>query len=94
MAGDSSDTTANSIDENFSMSELAPRKLFDSKDTIVNIADEILDNSKLAQNSFGTPVILRRGNMDSRWVSSQQKICNFSILKLFSEEKSRASHPT
>ena len=94
MAGDSSDNTANSIDENFSMSELAPRKLFDSKDTIVNIADEILDNSKLAQNSFGTPVILRRGNMDSRWVSSQQKICNFLILKLFSEEKSRASHPT
>ena len=73
MAGDSSDNTANSIDENFSMSELAPRKLFDSKDTIVNIADEILDNSKLAQNSFGTPVILRRGNMDSRWASSQQK---------------------
>merc|ERR1711997_1087057 len=66
MLGDSSDNTANSIDENFSMSELAPRKLFDSKDTIVNIADEILDNSKLTQNSFGTPVILRRGNMDSR----------------------------
>ena len=66
MVGESSDNTANSIDENFSMSELAPRKLFDSKDTIVNIKDEILDNSKLAQNSFGTPVILRRGNMDSR----------------------------
>ena len=93
MVGESSDNTANSIDENFSMSELAPRKLFDSKDTIVNIADEILDNSKLAQNSFGTPVILRRGNMDSRWASSQQKNSNL-ILKLFSEEKSRASHPT
>ena len=66
IVGDSSDNTANSIEENFSMSELAPRKLFDSKDTIVNIADEILDNSKLTQNSFGTPVILRRGNMDSR----------------------------
>jgi len=66
MLGDASDNTANSIDENFSMSELAPRKLFDSKDTIVNIADEILDNSKLTQNSFGTPVILRRGNLDSR----------------------------
>merc|ERR1719266_3260371 len=59
MVGESPDNTANSIDENFSMSELAPRKLFDSKDTIVNIADEILDNSKLTQNSFGTPVILR-----------------------------------
>ena len=66
MVGDSSENTSNSIDENLSMSELAPRKLFDSKDTIVNIADEILDNSKLNQNSFGTPVILRRGNMDSR----------------------------
>ena len=66
MLGDASDNTENSIDDNFSMSELAPRKLFDSKDTIVNIADEILDNSKLTNNSFGTPVILRRGNLDSR----------------------------
>ena len=66
MLGDTSDNTDNSIDDNFSMSELAPRKLFDSKDTIVNIADEILDNSKLTNNSFGTPVILRRGNLDSR----------------------------
>ena len=72
MVGESPDNTANSIDENFSMSELAPRKLFDSKDTIVNIADEILDNSKLTQNSFGTPVILRRGNMDSRFYLSRK----------------------
>ena len=77
MVGESSDNTANSIDENFSMSELAelaPRKLFDSKDTIVNIADEILDNSKLTQNSFGTPVILRRGNMDSRFYLSRLRL--------------------
>ena len=39
MVGESSDNTANSIDENFSMSELAPRKLFDSKDTIVRLAE-------------------------------------------------------
>ena len=45
IVGDSSDNTANSIEENFSMSELAPRKLFDSKDTIVNIADEILNKT-------------------------------------------------
>ena len=48
-------------------SELAPRKLFDSTDTIINIADDILDEGKQTQNTFGTPVILRRGQYNARY---------------------------
>ena len=46
------------------LSELAPRRLFDSTDTIINFADDIpLDNidTEKIQNTFGTPVVLRRG---------------------------------
>ena len=53
-------------DMEFSISELAPRRLFDSTDTIINIADDILDEGKQTQNSFGTPVILRRGQYNAR----------------------------
>lgn len=55
-------------DRDFSFSELAPKRLFDSKDTIINIADEVLDdvNFKPSQNTFGTPVVLRRGDFNSR----------------------------
>ena len=46
------------------LSELAPRRLFDSTDTIINFADDIpldtADTEKI-QNTFGTPVVLRRG---------------------------------
>ena len=56
-------------DRDFSFSELAPKRLFDSKDTIINIADEVLDdvNFKPSQNTFGTPVVLRRGDFNSRY---------------------------
>ena len=54
------------MDLEFSISELAPRKLFDSTDTIINIADDILDEGKQTQNTFGTPVILRRGQYNAR----------------------------
>ena len=57
---------AGDMDLEFSISELAPRKLFDSTDTILNIADEILDEGKQPQNTFGTPVILRRGQYNAR----------------------------
>ena len=77
MICDSSDTAdsvantnpaprAGDMDLEFSISELAPRKLFDSTDTILNIADEILDEGKQTQNTFGTPVILRRGQYNAR----------------------------
>ena len=69
---DSGDSLANTrpgaVDMNLdcSISELAPRKLFDSTDTIINIADDILDEGKQTQNTFGTPVILRRGQYNAR----------------------------
>merc|ERR1719266_527893 len=50
----------------FSFSELAPKKLFDSRDTVINIADDILDENKQTQNTFGTPVVLRRGQYNAR----------------------------
>ena len=60
--------TGDSLCENFTISELAPKKLFDSTDTVINIGDEILDEDKhpINQNTFGTPVVLRRGNYSSR----------------------------
>ena len=60
--------TGDSLCENFTISEFAPKKLFDSTDTVINIGDEILDEDKhpINQNTFGTPVVLRRGNYSSR----------------------------
>ena len=54
-------------DRDFSFSELAPKRLFDSKDTIINIADEVLDDVMPSQNTFGAPVVLRRGDFNSRY---------------------------
>ena len=54
------------VDMDCSISELAPRKLFDSTDTVINIADDILDEGRQTQNTFGTPVVLRRGQYNSR----------------------------
>ena len=66
MLCDTSETGDSLTNGNFSISELAPKKLFDSTDTVINIADDVLDDNKPAQNTFGTPVILRRGNYNSR----------------------------
>ena len=67
MVCDTSDTGYSLEDQaDFSFSELAPRKLFDSKDTIINFADDILDDVKPVQNTFGTPVVLRRGDFSTR----------------------------
>ena len=66
MLCDTSETGDSLTNGNFSISELAPKKLFDSTDTVINIADDVLDDNKPAQNTFGTPVILRRGNYSSR----------------------------
>ena len=76
----------------FSFSELAPKKLFDSRDTVINIADDILgdndddnddnddddvaddilDDNKQTQNTFGTPVVLRRGHYNARYIVKLQ----------------------
>ena len=74
----------------FSFSELAPKKLFDSRDTVINIADDILgdndddndddddvaddilDENKQTQNTFGTPVVLRRGQYNARYIVKLQ----------------------
>ena len=79
MVCDTSDTgysiggTGYSMEDpgDFSFSELAPKKLFDSKDTIINFADDILDEVKQPPppqntNTFGTPVILRRRDHGTR----------------------------
>ena len=66
MLCDTSETGDSLTNGNFSISELAPKKLFDSTDTVINIADDVLDDIKQPQNTFGTPVILRRGNYSSR----------------------------
>ena len=66
MICDTSDT-GDSLADNFTISELAPKKLFDSTDTIINIGDEVLDDHQpICQNTFGTPVVLRRGNYSTR----------------------------
>ena len=41
------------------MSELAPAKLFPSDDTIINVDEDALETK--VSNTFGTPVVLRRG---------------------------------
>jgi len=72
--------------EDFSMSELAPAKLFPSDDTIINIDDDILD-TKVA-NTFGTPVVLRRGAYGRNQVESVTSDLTSSIMS----ELSMTSH--
>ena len=68
MICDTSDT-GNSLEDNLTISELAPKKLFDSTDTIINIGDEVLDDQHpVCQNTFGTPVVLRRGDYSARYI--------------------------
>ena len=59
-------------DMEFSISELAPRRLFDSTDTIINIADDILDEEVKAGET--TAPFSRLGR-------TLLKICFFMKLK-------------
>ena len=64
--------------EDFSMSELAPAKLFPSDDTIINVDDDILDAK--VSNTFGTPVVLRRGDYSRNQVESVTSDLTSSIM--------------
>lgn len=65
------------VDE-FSMSELAPAKLFPSDDTIINVDEDILDTK--VSNTFGTPVVLRRGAYNRNQVESVTSDLTSSIM--------------
>ena len=64
--------------EDYSMSELAPAKLFPSDDTIINIEEDLLDNK--VSNTFGTPVVLRRGAYSRNKVESITSDLTSSIM--------------
>ena len=64
--------------DDYSMSELAPAKLFPSDDTIINIEEDILDNK--VSNTFGTPVVLRRGAYSRNKVESITSDLTSSIM--------------
>jgi len=64
--------------EDYSMSELAPAKLFPSDDTIINIEEDILDTK--VSNTFGTPVVLRRGAYSRNKVESITSDLTSSIM--------------
>ena len=64
--------------DDFSMSELAPAKLFPSDDTIINVDEDALETK--VSNTFGTPVVLRRGAYSRNQVESVTSDLTSSIM--------------